>query len=102
MHSSESPDLDVAGYVAIGLPNQEAFTAALASPAQLWSSLYILYFNMPWLPELAFTLANARLVALAVQFLPPKKRRIEPPSPEVLHLCRSIYISRGGISIHSI
>jgi epoxide hydrolase 4 len=56
-------DGEIAGYVSLAIPPLECFEANM-SLKQLWASLYMIFFNMPWLPEAVFLANNAWLVAV--------------------------------------
>lgn len=53
----------IAGYVALAVPPGKAFEDNMTLK-QLWASLYMAFFNMPWLPEKLFLYKNAVFVGL--------------------------------------
>ena len=54
---------DVAGYVSLSNPPGECFKSNMGA-RQMWASIYMVFFNMPWLPELVFKLSNAWVIGL--------------------------------------
>lgn len=54
---------EVAGYVSLSNPPAEGFKANM-NPTLAWASLYMLFFNMPVLPELVLLANRAWLVGL--------------------------------------
>ena len=53
---------EICGYISLTLPPPEAFEANM-NLTQVWASLYMLFFNMPWAPEWYFTSNKAKNIA---------------------------------------
>ena len=66
---------EIAGYAALSIPPSECVKANMGLK-QLWASLYMLFFNMPWLPEKIMLFNNAWLIG---RFMMTTKRAILPP-----------------------
>ena len=64
---------DVAGYVSLSNPPSELFRKNLTR-RQMWASLYMVFFNMPALPEWLLGLGNAWLVGLILNDTRSKRR----------------------------
>lgn len=54
---------EISGYASLAIPPPECFEANMGLK-QLWASLYILFFNMPWLPEVVMLANNAWLIGV--------------------------------------
>lgn len=52
----------VAGYVSLAVPPSKAFEENMTLK-QAWASLYMIFFNMPWVPEKTFLVNNAWVIA---------------------------------------
>ena len=52
---------EIAGYASLTIPPGECFEANLTFK-QLWASLYMVFFNMSWVPEKVFLACNAWFV----------------------------------------
>lgn len=57
---------EIAGYISLAIPPPECFEANLGLK-QLWASLYMIFFNMPWLPERFFLSGNAKMLAVMMK-----------------------------------
>eukprot|EP00571_Detonula_confervacea_P000835 CAMPEP_0172328318 /NCGR_PEP_ID=MMETSP1058-20130122/60293_1 /TAXON_ID=83371 /ORGANISM="Detonula confervacea, Strain CCMP 353" /LENGTH=368 /DNA_ID=CAMNT_0013045431 /DNA_START=687 /DNA_END=1793 /DNA_ORIENTATION=+ len=51
----------LAGYISLAIPPPKAFEENMTLK-QAWASLYMIFFNMPWLPEKVFLAGNAWLI----------------------------------------
>jgi len=56
---------EIAGYVSLAIPPGECFEANLGLK-QLWASLYMVFFNMSWVPEKVFLACNAWFVGRCI------------------------------------
>ena len=54
-------DGEIVGYATLAIPPPEMFEAKMGLK-QFWASLYIIFFNMPWLPEFIMLFNNAWLI----------------------------------------
>lgn len=59
--SQTTQNKEVVGYVTLAIPPGEMFQAKMGWK-QFWASLYMLFFNMPWLPEFSMLFNNAWLI----------------------------------------
>lgn len=58
-------DKEIAGYVTLAIPPGEMFESKMGFK-QFWASLYMLFFNMPWLPEFTMCFNNAWMIGRMV------------------------------------
>uniref|UniRef100_A0A7S2Y4C4 AB hydrolase-1 domain-containing protein n=1 Tax=Entomoneis paludosa TaxID=265537 RepID=A0A7S2Y4C4_9STRA len=74
-HGQTTKDGEIAGYASLAIPPGECFEANM-NLSQLWASLYIFFFNMPWLPEKAMLANNGWLIGCMMN---ATKNAILPP-----------------------
>lgn len=64
----------LAGYVSLTIPPPKAFEENLTL-RQVWASLYMIFFNMPWLPEKFFLRNSAAMIGAIMD----DTNRVKPP-----------------------
>jgi pimeloyl-ACP methyl ester carboxylesterase len=79
---------------ALSVPHPRAFMAAMTRGTQLPRSWYMLFFQIPWLPELLARKENSPLLKLLLRYMPTP----EPLRAEMSDLMRDPRTARGAVN----